>query len=101
MTLLERAGVVVLGPANELEIGGPVGERVIRDDLSLLIEVKQDAFEFATVHIRVQLETVPYFNDVDRVVLVSVLGELDGLQDCSLQSLLVQIQVVSQSAVRD
>ena len=91
MTLLERACVVILGPANELEIGGPVGERVIRYYLSLLIEVKQDAFEFATVHVRIQLETVPYFNDVDGVVLVPVLSELDGLQDCSLQSLLVQI----------
>ena len=101
MTLLERACVVILGPANELEIGGPVGERVIRYYLSLLIEVKQDAFEFATVHVRIQLETVPYFNDVDGVVLVPVLGELNSLQNRSLQSLLVQIQVVSQSAVRD
>ena len=101
MTLLERTCIVVLGPANELEIGGPVGERVIRYYLSLLIEVKQDAFEFATVHVRIQLETVPYFNDVDGVVLVSVLGELNSLQNRSLQSLLVQIQVVSESAVRD
>ena len=79
MTLLERACIVVLGPADELEICGPVGERLIRNDFSLLIEVKQDAFEFATVHVRVQLKTMPYFNDVDRVVLVSILGELDGL----------------------
>ena len=89
MTLLERACVVILGPANELEIGGPVGERVIRYYLSLLIEVKQDAFEFATVHVRIQLETVPYFNDVDGVVLVPVLSELNSLQNRSLQSLLV------------
>jgi len=54
MAVLERAGVVVLRPTDKFLIRGPVCERVISYDLPLLVEVKQDAFEFLAVHVCVQ-----------------------------------------------
>ena len=91
LTVLEGTCIVVLGASDQLKIGRPVRERLIRNHFTLLIQVKQDAFEFATMHGSIQFKTLPDLHNVHRIILVPQLGSHHSLQNFRLQPLLVQI----------
>lgn len=93
VTALERARIVVLGPAQKLWVCGPVCQAFIGDDLSGLVEVEEDALEFAAVDARVVLKTLPDLHDVNWVALLAKLCLFESGENFCLDSLLIQLQV--------